>query len=331
MTTFITINPLPTPAVAQGPFQSQSSFTQRLITITVQLVANPTSNQPGTFDESGTDTVTLSGIRASVRITASGAKSGSTANIKVYGLTSSLMNQLTTLGRQYNYVPINKLLVSAGSSTAGLSPIFGGTINEAYGEYESAPDVSMFFNCTAGLGDAVAPAVPSSFPKATDVATVMANFARSMSLGFENNGITAQMPPSYHPGTLWDQVQSYADMAHIIAQRVDGDTILAIWPIGGSRNTNASSIPIVSAATGMIGYPSYTQQGIIVKTLFNPQIAFGGKFQVQSSLPRANGTWAANTMDLALDSQVPHGQWMQTINAWNPMLPRPVQPPTANG
>jgi len=38
---------------------------------------------------------------------------------------------------------------------------------------------------------------------------------------------------------------------------------LIIWPKGGSRG---GSIPLVSRDTGMIGYPSYTQNGIVVST-----------------------------------------------------------------
>ena len=54
------------------------SFVQRLIEVSVKLAGDPTTNQPATFAESGTDTVTLSGSRTSVRIQNSGAPAGST-------------------------------------------------------------------------------------------------------------------------------------------------------------------------------------------------------------------------------------------------------------
>ena len=34
----------------------------------------------------------------------------------------------------------------------------------------------------------------------------------------------------------------------------------------------------------MISYPAFTQQGVIVKTLFDPTISFGSLVQVKSSL-----------------------------------------------
>jgi hypothetical protein len=187
----------------------------------------------------------------------------------------------------------------------------------------------MHFECISGLINAAIPVKASSFPSPTDVGTIMSGIAKTMGYGFENNGVNITLPPSYFPGAAQDQWRKVAQDAGIRAELVPGSAdspgnlILAIWPKGGSRGGAA---PLVSPTTGMIGYPEYTQQGISVKTIYNPQIAFGGKINVQSSLFRATGTWVILRLDHALDTLVKDGQWESSMWCFNPAYPLPNAP-----
>lgn len=301
------------------------AFEQRLIEVAVKLAGNSQTNQPTTFSESGTDTVTLAGSRTSVRIANSGAPGGSTASIDIWGMTPSLMNQLATLGLVFNIVPRNTLTIAAGSKGSKLATVFSGTITAGYGDFNAAPDVPFHFECNSGLADAVAPALASSFTGAADVATIMSGFARQMSLGFENSGVSVQLSNPYFSGSVFTQMRTCAEHANINAEVVNGN-VLAIWPMGGNRNT--PTVPLIAPPPDgqMIGYPAYTQQGIIVKTVFDPLIAFGGLVEVRSSLKAATGKWAVQKLDLALDSLLPKGQWMGTVYGYNPNYPRPIPP-----
>lgn len=107
--------------------------------------------------------------------------------------------------------------------------------------------------------------------------------------------------------------------------------MLAIWPRFGSRNTQ--NIPLIAPPPdgGMIGYPSFTQQGILVRNVFNPNIAFGGKVQVKTNeqaAQRAKGVWTVYKLDLALESQVPKGKWEMAAYCYNSNSPNPVIPPS---
>lgn len=300
---------------------------RRIIEVAVRLAPDTKTNQPATFaGTGGSDTATISGTRTSVRITNSGTPVGSQASIDVWGLSPTLMNQLATLGLVFNIVPKNTVTVLAGDEERGLSPVFSGTIFAAYGDYSAAPDVPFHFECNTLLAESVAPTAASSFPGATDVATIMAGFARQMNLGFENNGISVQLPNPYYSGNVKAQMEQCAADAGIMAEVVRGNT-LAIWPRGGSRNT--PTVPIIAPPPDgqMIQYPAYTQQGIIVRNVFDPRISFGQLVEVRTSLDilkPANGQWAINKLDLALDSEMPGGDWMMTVSAYNPRYPRPI-------
>jgi hypothetical protein len=311
------------------------SLPSRRIELSVQLAQNPKVNQPPTFSESGTDTVTLKGSRTSVRIQNSGSLADQRAQVKVWGLTPSLMNQLSTLGLVVNLVPKNTLSISAGDADSGMTSIFSGTIYAAYGDYSGQPDVPFIFECNAGVANATAPATASSFEGSVAVADVMAGLARQIGATFENNGITTRIASPYLPGTLQAQITKLARIAGINVGII-GNT-LSIWPRGGNRQT--PNVPVISptAQNGQISYPAFTQQGIVVSAVFNPQITFGSLIRVESSLLAAiagaqaaasfPSQWAVNKMDLALDALVPKGDWMAKIYGYNPGYSRTIMPP----
>jgi len=301
------------------------SFTERRIEIAIKLASDTKTNQPKTFTQSGTDTVTLSNFRISTRIQNSGAPAGTTATVEIYGLSEDIMNQLSTLGMVFNMVPKNTITISAGTEQDGMSIVFVGTIMVGYADYNAQPIVPFHIEANSILADAVAPATASSFEGSASVGDIMGGFARQMGLTLENNGVDTKLSNPYFSGNIRTQMRECAEQANINAEVING-SILAIWPKGGSRN--GGQIPVLSSETGMIGYPAYTQQGIIVKSLFNPQITFGGKVKVVSRVKAINdvGEWAVNQLNLALDSQVPKGKWECMIAAYNPKYPKPLPP-----
>jgi hypothetical protein len=320
--------------ILQAPatsFQSQASFIQRFMEVTIALDPNAGSGQPNEFTGSGSNNITLSGFRMSAHIEWNGSPSAATASLRIYGLTPSTMNQLSVLGIVFNSTQKNTITISAGNAQ-GMTPIFGGTIQTAMANYNAAPNVPFMIEAKTGYFKQVVPVAASSFPGSTDVATIMQGFASQMQLLFENNGISKQIPPSYFSGTLWDQVQKCAKAAQIKAERVDAGSKLAIYPIGGSRTSQQGSgpIPLVSAATGMIGYPTFAANSYMtVKTIFNPQIYQGCNIQVQSSgLPQANATWTVQKVDLDLESLTPKGKWEMTLMCYKKGFAAP--PPTGS-
>lgn len=300
-------------SLPQSDFQSQDSFQQRLLQFAVTLAPNQGTGQPTSFSGSGNNTATFEGFRTSVRITSAGAQAGVGAQFSIYGMDKSTMQQLSVLGIVFNSIQKNSIVISAGNPNSGFSPVFGGTIWNAMPDYNQAPHVPFIGQARSGYINQVVPVPASSFPGTTDVATMMAGFAAKIPLGFENNGVSVQMPSSYFPGTLMQQIARCARAAHINWQIID-NAKLAIWPIGGSR-TSITSKPLVSKATGMIGYPSLSPNGyMIVRKIFDPTIAFGGQITVQSDeVPQANRDWVVQKIDLELDSLIPRGRWRQIM------------------
>lgn len=324
MVTTVEIN-----APAASTFASQPSFAQRILNFSLTLAQNSQNVQPTNFANAqsiGTPgTFNISGVRARARITHAKTPSASTADISIYGLDQGLLNELTTLGLNYNKVSPNQIIVTAGAASnadasaananqaplAGFPVVFAGTILYSYGDYNKMPDVPLRIIAQGALSTAVTSTTPSSYTGKTSIVSVMQDFANKLGVPLENSGVSGTLNNPYLPGTLLQQIYEAAQHANINAQLVDGGTKLAIWPRPGARNTQ--TVPLISPSTGMIGYPAFGPNGYLyVKTLFNPDVVFGGNIRIESSLPQANRTWTVYQMDYALDSLLPDGDWMLT-------------------
>lgn len=280
------------------------SFTKKRIDVTISLGT-------GQFGESGANTVTLSGLRVKALIQAAPGDAMPAAQVQVFGLPLDMVNQLTSVGLVNAAVRLqNTMLIAAGDDETGMTTVYDGTINESWGQFEGMPDVPLNVIAVAGLAASLKPVGAISFQGQADVATIMSGLAQTMGFAFENNGVQVQLANPYFPGTALAQARACARAADIY-MTIDRGT-LAIWPKTAARAQDGD-VPLISVATGMVGYPAFSSNGISLTTLFNGQIKPGGQVQVQSSLPVANGTWFVSEVTHMLESETPNGQWFTRV------------------
>ena len=249
--------------------------------------------------------VTLSGHRVSVVATIAGGASLGDAQIRVYGLSLSLMNQLSTTGMLPTMFRRNSVTVYAGDDVNGMTMVFQGTTIAAWADMLAAPDVVFNITALAGTYEALLPIAPSSYPNGAAAAVILKNIADQMGVKFENHGVSVILPKSYFPGSARAQAEACVQAARIEWNKIDKG-VLAIWPRGGSIG---GLISVVSPDTGMVGYPTYTATGIIVVTQFNPTIRFGAQVEVRSMLTPANHVWIVSTLIHDIEALVPGGKW----------------------
>jgi hypothetical protein len=157
---------------------------------------------------------------------------------------------------------------------------------------------------------AVKPVPPISKPGPQDVATMLQALAGQMGLQFENNGVKVKLTNPYYPGAPWSQALEIAKHANI-DMTVDRGT-MAIMPPGQPRSGDAV---LISPQTGMVGYPMWDDQRVVVKTLFNPSVSQNGTIQIQSDITPACGKWRVYQIHYKLDCLMPRGEWFQIIEA----------------
>jgi hypothetical protein len=115
--------------------------------------------------------------------------------------------------------------------------------------------------------------------------------------------------PYFH-GTAWEQAKACAKAANISFSVEMGK--LVIWPRNSFRK-EAGPVK-VSPETGMIGYPAFGGNGIVVATLFNPDVRLGGQIDVTSDLTPACGIWNIYGIVHSLESETPEGQWFTQLS-----------------
>lgn len=278
------------------------SFAKRAIAVSFRL-------GQGSFGDSGFDTIKLTGqLRASARVSISGGPAMAQLDLSVYGMTLDHMNKLATMGPILNVEGTrnNEVIVEAGDTTNGLGVVFQGTIREASFDFSGMPNCSFRIQAFTGTMLALRPVQPTSYNGLSDVATIFASLAKQGQVTFQNNGVTAQLIDPYFPGTIWDQMESCAKSAGINWVHDAQSNAVVIWPKNGSRG---GAIPVVSASTGLIGYPSFSNLGIICNCLYSPNISIGQIVKVESTLTLANGQWTIKTVNHSLESETPGGQW----------------------
>lgn len=288
---------------------SATGFTKKRLDLTITLGA-------GEFGEAVGDTVTLSGLRMSADMVGAVGDGMFTLQLRVFGLKQDMMNKLTSIGLvNPAYKTGNTVRLDAGDEENGLQGVFQGMIFDAWADYGSAPDVAFNIIAHAGMDALLKPVSAISFKGSTDVAEIMAGLAKTMGLGFEDAGVKVKLSNPYFPGTALMQVRSCAQAADIW-HKVEMGT-LVIWPKDGARE---GAIPLVSATTGMVGYPAMNSKGLTVRMLFNNKIRIGGLVEVQSSFPITAdkvsvkiGKFQVFSVAHSLSCETPGGPWFTTM------------------
>jgi hypothetical protein len=261
----------------------------------------------GKFGSSNNNQITLQGFRATVDIDKAGGTQMGTLKAQIFGVSQSDMNSVTTLQwKPKSFIPNTVQVYAIDGAQETL--VFTGNIVNAWGNYQNMPDVFLMIQAQAAYFNQLAPVAPTSFNGSVDVATAMSGLASQMGLTFENNGVSTQLQNQYLPNTALEQAKTLANAAGCWMY-VDGG-VLAITPAYQPRS---KPVPLLSADSGLVSYPTFDGVGVNFEAYFNPSVIFGGSIQIDSSIPQAAGTWIVTSLSHLLDSEKPGGRWFSRI------------------
>lgn len=283
-----------------------AAFVERVIDVSFELGT-------GSFGESGSSSLKFSGLRVAVTVELAALPNTGPAVIRIYGMTLSQMNQLSKAGLVWEGRN-NKVSVSAGDEISGMAVVFKGNMIEAYPDFTEAPNSAFVVFATPSNEAQLKPVKPVSFTGAVKTETAMSQIVKSAGWTLENNGVNTVLASPYFPGTVWQQALACARASDCFAHLDGVRNVLAIWPKNGSRSGDTA---LIAPETGMIGYPTFQQTQVKVRTVFDPSLKTGAgqKIRIKSQLEAANGTFAIIKVDHNLESQMPSGPWETLIEA----------------
>ena len=280
-----------------------NSFSLKTIELTITL-------GKGVFSEGG-NTKTIEGLACDATIQKPGLPHKNSARVRVWGLSYEDLAELTMLSFRPLEAQHNIISIKAGEKDKPLSLVFEGEIVSAHADFNQAPDVSMEFTAQSGNYPMKISAPVFTVEGEVPVTDLFSRFAAMSGYSFINEGVTASVKNAWFPGSPVDKMLKLA--RDINCELIIDDGQVVIMPAGAARRGDAV---FLSPETGLIGYPTFNQDGISCRSLFNPALISGGLIKVKSMVPKASGTWRITNLTHHLVAHSPSGgSWESQIEA----------------
>ncbi|WP_023640355.1 baseplate hub protein [Dickeya zeae] len=259
-------------------------------------------SETSSFDKSGNNKISISEARASLSCQSSGNLFGTQVSVSIFGLSLDLLASLSS-----------KAMGLFGSDTERISmkifvgdtAIFTGYMTSSIANMNSVPNAALMITATANADLQNKVASPFSFNGPTPVADAINAICKSG--GYTSNiigldGMVVTNP--YYEGSVFDQLQSLCD-AMGISMSIMPPTIL-FWP---QNSVKDDVTPLISPDHGLIGYPVFSNGGLMFQTQFSTLLTTGRNVQIKTSLPHASGTYKLTSVTHELSSWLSDGPW----------------------
>ena len=262
----------------------------------------------GSFDSSGNTKLTISDVKALVKVSYTGNIGGTMADVTLYGLGMDLIAMLSAKGIGASF---NALQQVGMNIYANDTLIFSGGIYACYANMNTIPEAALIINAMAGIDLSRKTTKPYSFKGKVSVLEIMKSIATPNNYtieAFKLDGYFGEN--SYFVGSPLEQIRQVC--SHFdFSMAISGNKI-SVWKRVDGINTVKAQ---VSPENGLIGYPVFTQSGLTYQAQFSPYLAAGQQVSITTSLPNASGTYMNNVVEHYLSSWVKNGPWMSVCQA----------------
>ncbi|HEE9943727.1 hypothetical protein RQL30_10225 [Citrobacter freundii] len=259
-------------------------------------------NETSSFDESGNNTISISEARATVSFQSAGNLFGTQINVSIFGLGIEMLAALSS-----------KAMGLFGSDTerismkvfVGETEIFAGYMTSSIANMNAIPNAALMITATANADLQNKPASPFSFNGATpvpDIINAICNAAgyKAYITGLE--GLVVTNP--HYEGSIFTQLESLCNDVNV-AMSVAPPSI-SFWPQDSTRD---DVMPFISPEYGLIGYPIFSNGGLMFQTQFSTLLTTGRNVQIETSLPHASGVYKLTSVNHELSSWMNDGPW----------------------
>lgn len=253
------------------------------------------------------DPVRLSGYRCALTITNAGGRSQSQIDLAIFNVNQQLTQLI--VGQGSSRFQVSGTIVSVLAGTEGKeSQIYQGFIYDAFVDYNQMPDVPLRIKSTSTYYYRVKPAAPSSFMSGAKVADIIGTLAQSCGYSFVNHGVDVILGDIYLSGSAIDQIMDCVDAADIGCTIHNG-----VVEISMKGDFLSDIVTEISPATGMLGYPTVTNSGVMVNVLFSPRLRRLNRVEIKSDNLAANGMFIIATMEHYISTKTNGGVWSTSM------------------
>lgn len=264
----------------------------------------------GTFGGNG-NTKIIKGLAVQCNIEKVQLPDKNKAKVQIYGLNLDDMEQMTTLAFKPLETQKNYIQIKAGDKDGELSLVFKGEIATAYANFNNVPDVVFEIEALAGYFPALKAIPATSATGEVSIAELLAKLAKEAGYDFVNKGVTGAVSNPYLTGSPFEQIKKLAaDNGFDVL--FDNEEIIAV-PFGKARSGNTVKL---SKDTGLIGYPTFSSEGIALNCHFEKELQIGGLVEVDSIVPKASGLWKISKLSHKISANFSgNNYWESAVDA----------------
>ena len=270
-------------------------------------------------------TLVYEGVETHVQIEKPGEPDQNKATVEMYNLSMDAMRDMTTLSFRPLQTKKNLIVIFAGDETNGMSQCFAGEIDTAYADFSGAPTIKMHIEAAAGSYPSLKASPPIAVKGSQSAASLIEQFAKESGYTFLNNGVSASVKNAVLNGSPVQKMRAVAGM--VGCELLIDDNVVKIQPY--DKGLDEGNAVLMSKDSGMLGYPTFTSEGISLKCLYNPDLQLGGMIEVDTVVPGAKGTWKITKLSHSLVANATSpGDWFSSIEA-SPLDAEPKEKKTS--
>lgn len=239
---------------------------------------------------------------ATVSCQSSGNLFGTQVSVSIYGLGIELLAALSSkamglYGPDTDRVSLNIYVEDI--------TIFAGFLTSSIANMNSLPNSSLMITATANADLQNKTASPFSFNGATPLTSVLTAICKNAGYSPLITGLEGKtLTNPHYSGSVFDQLEQICyDMK--VSMSVMSPQI-SFWDTEKERDT---VVPLVSPDYGLIGYPIFSNGGVMFQTQFSTLLTTGRKIKLSTSLPNASGNYTLTNVTHELSSWVEDGPW----------------------
>lgn len=255
----------------------------------------------------GSNTKVIEGLATVVDVQKNGLPEKHTAKISIANLKLEDMEQMTFLAFRPLQSRKNKIMVEAGNKGEDLAVVFKGDITSSFPDFSNAPDVSFEIEAmTAGWSYRLSES-PTSVDGEASAPALIEQFAKSAGFGFINNGVEATVRNATYTGSPVQKAQQVANEINVELLIDDENFTIQSWD-----NPRGDAV-LLKDNTGLVGYPSFTSEGVSARCFYDPKLRIGGQVKIESIVPKASGYWKITKLTHSLSAYTT-GDWISSFD-----------------
>lgn len=260
-------------------------------------------NMKSAFDGQGNNKIAINNIKSTVSLGSVIGRSGSSANVSLYGLSLERISDLSGKAGG-NFLETQHIDIAI---YADESLVFYGKMTSSIANMNLSPEAGLMITASANADIQNLPVSPFSArgtQNLTDVISSICNAAGYKAVFTGMEGLKTSGSPHFE-GSVFDQLHQIC-IGYGLAMSVSPPDKIEFWLSTAQKD---EVIPLVSKEHGLIGYPVFSSSGVMFQTQYSSLLSIGRYVDLKTDVPWMSGRYQLSTVSHELSSWLSAGSW----------------------